>query len=53
EIGGVVRVKDGALASFNGNVEAIDDRTGRLRVSVDIFGRRTIVELDETQVEAA
>jgi transcriptional antiterminator NusG len=53
DIGGLVRVKDGPLASFQGTVEEQDERTGRLKVGVDIFGRATPVWLEEDQIEAA
>ncbi|WP_197739376.1 antitermination protein NusG [Methylobacterium sp. P1-11] len=53
QIGGVVRVTEGPFASFNATVEGIDERTGRLKVAVDIFGRPTPVELEVQQVEAA
>jgi transcriptional antiterminator NusG len=46
-----VRIKEGPFRHFFGMVEEINEDRAKLRVTVDIFGRSTPVELDYLQVE--
>ncbi len=51
EVGDEVRINDGAFEAQIGSVEEIDPELGKLRVSVNIFGRSTPVDLEFWQVE--
>ena len=51
EIGDTVTVADGPFLGQNGIIEEIDLEKGELQVSVDIFGRKTLVPLEYWQVE--
>jgi len=53
DVGETIKVADGPFEGQNGTIEEIDHETGKLRVSVSIFGRETPVELDTWQVEKA
>ena len=51
EIGEVVKINDGPFQNYTGAVEEIDAEAGKLKVTSDIFGRSTPVELEYWQVE--
>ena len=49
--GDQVKITDGAFESFEGEVEAVDERRGTVSVVVSIFGRSTPVEVEYWQLE--
>ena len=51
QVGEVVRVTEGAFMNFNGTITQIDPDSGRLQISVSIFGRSAPVTLEYWQVE--
>lgn len=50
DVDDVVEVIDGPFAHFQGKVEEIDLENGKLKISVDMLGRETSMELDFTQI---
>ncbi len=50
-VGDTVVVRDGPFSNFTGVVEDINDDKSKVKVSVSIFGRPTLVEFDFIQVE--
>ena len=51
EVGDKVKITEGPFATFSGSVEEVMAEKNKLRVSVQIFGRVTPVEVDVLQVE--
>ena len=51
EGGGTVKINDGPCLNHSGVIEEIEPEKGKLKVTVDIFGRKTPVELEYWQVE--
>ena len=51
EVNELVKINDGPFQSYTGAVEEIDAEAGKLKVTIDIFGRSTPVELEYWQVE--
>jgi transcriptional antiterminator NusG len=51
EVGETVKINDGPFLNFSGVIEEIEPTRGKLKVTVNIFGRNTPVELEYWQVE--
>jgi len=51
DVGDQVKITDGPFATFSGAVEEVNLEKNKLRVTVQIFGRATPVEVDMLQVE--
>jgi len=51
EPGDLVRITDGALKNFEAKVQKVDRSKGKIKVSVNMFGRETPVTLDSLQVK--
>ena len=49
-VGEAVKITDGPFSGFDGTVESIVEDRSKLKVMVMIFGRKTILELNFTQV---
>lgn len=49
--GDQVKITDGAFESYEGEVDAVDERRGMVNVIVNIFGRATPVEVGYWQLE--
>lgn len=52
EVGQTVKVTSGPLADFDGTVTEVNPESGKVRVTVTIFGRETPVELSFDQIAA-
>ena len=50
EVGDAVKITDGPFSGFSGTVEEIVEDRSKLKVIVVIFGRKTLLELNFTQV---
>lgn len=53
EPGETVKITDGPFLNFTGVIEEVDPTRGKLKISVQIFGRTAPVELEYWQVEKA
>ncbi|MBI5386103.1 MAG: transcription termination/antitermination factor NusG [Verrucomicrobia bacterium] len=51
DVGETVKITDGPFLNFSGVIEEIEPERGKLKVTVNIFGRNTPVELEYWQVE--
>lgn len=47
----LVRIVDGALKGFEAKVQEVDQNKGRIKVSVNMFGRETPLILDSLQIK--
>ena len=53
DVGETIKINDGPFLNFSGVIEEIEPERGKLKVTVNILGRNTPVELEYWQVEKA
>jgi len=52
-VGETVKINDGPFLNFSGVIEEIDTDKGKLKITVNVFGRNTPVEIEYWKVEKA
>ncbi|MDY3304565.1 MAG: KOW motif-containing protein, partial [Clostridia bacterium] len=52
KVGDNVKITDGAFVNQIGTVESIDSQNGKISVNIVMFGRKTLLELDVSNVES-
>lgn len=50
-VGDAVKITDGPFKDFDGKVSEVDEKRGKVKVLVSMFGRETPVELDFLQIK--
>ncbi len=50
-VGDPVKIVDGPFKTFDGKIESVDRERGKIKVSVNMFSRETLVELDFLQIQ--
>lgn len=50
-VGDLVKIVDGPFKDYEGKVIEVDEEHGRIKASVPVFGRETIVEIDSAQIQ--
>ena len=53
EVGTLIKVIDGPFSNMFGKVKNIDAKTGKIEVSLDLFGQETVVEFELSQITKA
>ncbi len=53
EVGETIKINNGPFLNFSGVIEEIEPERGKLKVTVNIFGRNTPVELEYWQADKA
>lgn len=53
EVGETIKINNGPFLNFSGVIEEVEPDRGKLKVTVNIFGRNTPVELEYWQVDKA
>ena len=53
EVGTLIKVIEGPFSNMFGKVKNIDSKTGKIEVSLDLFGQETIVEFELSQITKA
>jgi len=51
QTGDSIKIVDGPFKDFDGKVSEIDEKRGKVKVLIDMFGRDTPVELDVLQIK--
>jgi transcriptional antiterminator NusG len=51
-VGDRVKINEGTFENFEGEVDGIEEASGRVTVMINIFGRSTPVELEYWQIES-
>lgn len=51
-VGDRVKINEGTFENFEGEVDSLDQASGRVTIMINIFGRSTPVELEHWQIES-